>query len=86
MIINASKESIRAQIAFLFMSLAIFNSFLILHYLGTTRTEHLLHVNPKKSCMFGPLGSSSHHVNSPNTPLLNHSAPVKGEHTRMEMG
>ena len=38
-VINASKENRRAQIAFFFFSPAIFHSFSILLFLGTTRTE-----------------------------------------------
>ena len=36
---NASKNSRRPQIAFLFLSRAAVNSFLIIFYLGTTQTE-----------------------------------------------
>ena len=38
-VINASKESKRAQITFLFLSPAIFNSLWNLLYLGTTQTK-----------------------------------------------
>ena len=63
LLINPSKESRGAQIAFLFLSRAIFNSVENLLFLGTTRTE-ISACKPNVK-LFRLLGSSSLNAKSP---------------------
>ena len=63
LLINPSKESRGAQIAFLFLSRAIFNSVENLLFLGTTRTE-ISACKPNVK-LFRLLGSSSFHAKTP---------------------